>query len=178
MIKHGLRAWHCYIDNRHVTKVRTDHAGLQYMKTTRKPSKQLARWIEEFEEYSLEISYKPGQEMVVADSLSRCVNLANVEDLSFMEWVEYMTDFLNDGTLSGDEDVDELLHTRSDKFRTHEDGLWHQDSDDHDWILCTPLWARTDLVEHLHRQYRHIGEQSLYSLIQDCGWWPQMWREV
>ena len=63
--------------------------------------------------------------MVVADSLSRRADLANVEDLSFMEWVKYMTDYLNDGTLSGDEDVDELLRTRSDEFRTDEDGLWH-----------------------------------------------------
>ena len=94
VIKHGLRAWCCYIDNGHVTKVCTDHAGLQYMKTTQKPSKQLAQWIEKFEEYSLEISYKLGQEMVVADSLSQHADLANVEDLSFMEWVKYMTDFL------------------------------------------------------------------------------------
>ena len=177
-IKHGLRAWHCYIDNGHVTKVCTDHAGLQYMKTTRKPSKQLAQWIEKFEEYSLEILYKPGQEMVVADSLSRRADLANVEDLGFMEWVEYMTDFLNDGRLSEDEDVDELLRTRSDEFCTDEDGLWHRDSDDHDWIPCTPLWARIDLVEYLHHQYGHMSEQSLYGLIQDCGWWPQMWCEV
>ena len=61
--------------------------------------------------------------MVVADNLSQYADLANVEDLSFMEWVEYMTDFLNNGTLSGDEDVDELLHTHLDKFCTDEDGL-------------------------------------------------------
>ena len=41
-IKYGLRVWHCYIDNRHIMKVHTDHASLQYMKTTWKPSKQLA----------------------------------------------------------------------------------------------------------------------------------------
>ena len=116
--------------------------------------------------------------MVVADSLSRHADLANVEDLGFMEWVKYMTNFLNDGTLSGDEDVDELLRTCLDEFCTDENGLWHQDSDDHDWIPCTPLWARTDLVKHLHCQYGHIGEQSLYGLIQDCGWWPQMQRKV
>ena len=60
MIKHGFRVWCCYINNGHVTKVHTDHAGLQYMKTIRKPSKQLAQWIKKFEEYSLEILYKLG----------------------------------------------------------------------------------------------------------------------
>ena len=63
--------------------------------------------------------------MVVADNLSQCADLANVEDLSFMEWVKYMTDFLNDGTLSEDEDVNELLCTHLDKFCTDEDRLWH-----------------------------------------------------
>ena len=126
----------------------------------------------------LEILYKLGQKIVVADSLSQYADLANVEDLSFMEWVKYMMDFLNNGTLSEDEDVDELLHTHLDEFCTDEDELWHQNSDDHDWILCTLLWARTDLVEYLHHQYGHIGEQSLYNLIQDCEWWPQMWCEV
>ena len=42
MIKYGLRVWYCYINNRYVMKVCTDHAGLQYMKTTWKSSKQLA----------------------------------------------------------------------------------------------------------------------------------------
>ena len=73
----------------------------------------------------MEILYKLGQEMVVADSLSQYVDLANVKDLSFMEWVKYMTDFLNDGTLSRDEDVDKLLHMHLDEFCTDEDGLWH-----------------------------------------------------
>ena len=48
-----------------------------------------------------------------------------MEDLSFIEWVEYMTDFLNDGTLSEDEDVDELLCTHLDEFCTDKDGLWY-----------------------------------------------------
>lgn len=70
-IKDAVRAWSVYFQNGHTTTVRTDHAGLQYMKTTKTPSKRLARWIAEFQEYDLDIKYKPGPQMVVADSLSR-----------------------------------------------------------------------------------------------------------
>jgi len=56
-IKHALRTWQYYIKNGHTTTIVTDHEGLQYLKNTPHLSKRLARWIDEFQQYDLDIQY-------------------------------------------------------------------------------------------------------------------------
>jgi hypothetical protein len=70
-IKEALRTWTAYVQNGQVTTIVTDHESLKYLNTTRTPSKRLARWIDEFSEYSLDIRYRRGSDAVVPDALSR-----------------------------------------------------------------------------------------------------------
>jgi hypothetical protein len=70
-IKEALRAWRCYIDNGTTTTIVTDHESLQYLADTKKYSKRLARWVAEFQEYSLTIKYRKGKEAIVPDAISR-----------------------------------------------------------------------------------------------------------
>jgi hypothetical protein len=53
------------------SEVVTDHESLKYLATTKTPSKRLARWIDEFSEYQLDIKYRKGSEAVVPDAISR-----------------------------------------------------------------------------------------------------------
>jgi RNase H-like domain found in reverse transcriptase len=48
-IKDALQKWHHYVENGHPITVITDHNSLKYMNTIQKPSKRLARWIDEFQ---------------------------------------------------------------------------------------------------------------------------------
>lgn len=70
-IKHALHVWRPYIENGTETTVITDHESLKYLKTTKNPSKRLARWVDEFQSYDLNIEYRPGAEAVMPDSISR-----------------------------------------------------------------------------------------------------------
>jgi Reverse transcriptase (RNA-dependent DNA polymerase)/RNase H-like domain found in reverse transcriptase/Retroviral aspartyl protease/Integrase core domain/Integrase zinc binding domain len=70
-IKYALQCWRIYIDNGTVTTIYTDHESLKYLATMRNPTRRLARWIEEFGEYSLDIQYRKGSEAVVPDAISR-----------------------------------------------------------------------------------------------------------
>jgi transposase InsO family protein len=70
-IKEALRTWNRYIDNGTTTTVVTDHESLQYLASTKRYSKRLARWIAEFQEYDLQIRYRKGSEAVVPDAISR-----------------------------------------------------------------------------------------------------------
>ena len=70
-IKHALRLWERYIENGTTTTVVTDHESLQYLQTTTAYSKRLARWVEEFQTYDLEIRYRKGTDAVVPDAISR-----------------------------------------------------------------------------------------------------------
>ena len=70
-IKYALRTWSPYLYNGYRTEVVTDHESLKYMNTTRTPSKRLARWIDEFSEFNLNIKYRKGSEAIVPDAISR-----------------------------------------------------------------------------------------------------------
>lgn len=70
-IKEALRTWDRYLENGTRTTVITDHEGLQYLTTTRAYSKRLARWVDEFQAYDLELRYRKGEEAVVPDAISR-----------------------------------------------------------------------------------------------------------
>jgi RNase H-like domain found in reverse transcriptase len=69
-IKESLRTWAHYLQNNTTTTIITDYQSLQYMITTRTPSKRLARWIDEFSEFKLQIKYRKGSEVIVPDALS------------------------------------------------------------------------------------------------------------
>src|SRR5579859_6272857 len=70
-IKDALLKWRSYVDNGLPITVITDHDSLKYMNTMKNPSKRLARWIDEFQQYNLQIRYRPGKQAVVPDALSR-----------------------------------------------------------------------------------------------------------
>lgn len=69
-IKEALRVYRHYIEGKR-TVILTDHESLRYMETNKNPSKRMARWIEEFQGYDLDIRYRKGVEAVVPDALSR-----------------------------------------------------------------------------------------------------------
>ena len=70
-IKQALMGWHRYLDNGHPITIITDHESLKYMNTIQRPLMRLARWIDEFQGYSLEIRYRLGVKATVPDALSR-----------------------------------------------------------------------------------------------------------
>jgi hypothetical protein len=70
-IKEALVRWHQYIDNGLPITVITDHDSLKYMNTMKTPSKRLARWLDEFQQYNLLIKYRPGKQAIVPDAISR-----------------------------------------------------------------------------------------------------------
>ena len=51
--------------------VRTDHHGLKWLKTFRHIEGQLARWVEELEQFDMEILHRKGKDHQNADALSR-----------------------------------------------------------------------------------------------------------
>jgi len=69
-VKEALRHYHHLLDGREVTII-TDHHSLQYMNTIQNPSRRMARWIDEFQQYNLNFVYRKGKLAVIPDALSR-----------------------------------------------------------------------------------------------------------
>ena len=59
-----------YLLGRHFT-LRTDHGSLQWLYNFKEPEGQLARWLEQLQEYNFTIVHRQGKKHVNADALSR-----------------------------------------------------------------------------------------------------------
>jgi hypothetical protein len=70
-VKEALHTWDQYIKNGTTTTVITNHKSLQYLNTTKKYSKQLARWVAEFQLYDLKIHYQQGKDAIIPDTISQ-----------------------------------------------------------------------------------------------------------
>ncbi len=69
-IVRSLCAWRHYVLGSHIT-IETDHCSLKYLQTQPTLSERQARWQQTLSKFDFDIVYKPGNQNVVADALSR-----------------------------------------------------------------------------------------------------------
>ena len=65
-----IRHFRCYLLG-HPFLVRTDHAALQRLQGFKQPEGQVARWLEQLQEFDFRTEHRPGKQHGNADSLSR-----------------------------------------------------------------------------------------------------------
>ena len=58
-----------YLLGRHFT-LRTDHGSLQWLYNFKEPEGQLARWLEQLQEYTFTIVHRQGKKHINVDTLS------------------------------------------------------------------------------------------------------------
>ena len=69
MVK-AVRHFHCYLYGRHFL-LRTDHAALRWLLNFKAPEGQVARWLEQLQQYDFDVQHRPGAVHSNADALSR-----------------------------------------------------------------------------------------------------------
>ncbi|PKI77579.1 hypothetical protein CRG98_002033 [Punica granatum] len=79
-VVHCLRTWRHYLLGSKFV-VRTDNIATSYFQTQKKLSPKQARWQDFLAEFDFVMEYKPGRTNVVADALSRRVELAAISQL-------------------------------------------------------------------------------------------------
>lgn len=180
-IKESLRKWRCYVENGTTTLVRTDHAGLQHLRTTVKPSGRLARWLAEFGNYKLDIRYKPGSQMTVPDALSRRSDfrLGVLEaDLRTITFDEAVVAYARDGSLPGEKEWDVELQKYENQLKLGDGRPYHRDSPNHFWVSYTDTWARSDFLNVIHKNYGHCSSETMMDIIRVRQWWPGMRKDI
>ena len=177
-IKDALQKWHHYIENGLPITVITDHDSLKYMNTVQKPSKRLARWVDEFQQYNLVIKYRPGKLAVVPDALSRRPDFLNVLQ-STDDYVPYIRQFLED--YSFPENTDEVTRTQViaevDKF-LFVDGVLHRKVKEGIIAPYIDYQFRGDLMQRMHDQYGHLSYANLVNVLESRAWWPTMEKDL
>jgi len=177
-IKDALRKWHHYVENGLPITVITDHDSLKYMNTIQNPSKRIARWVEEFQQYNLIIKYRPGKQAVIPDALSRRPDFLNSMRLGREkeeEYIPYMLKFLTDQNLPEGitQAVKERIVGEVSSFTVKDEMLYRKIREG----ITAPYIEfvfRGDLMEKIHCQFGHLTFQSLKNVMESRAWWPSM----
>jgi hypothetical protein len=188
-IKEALRVWDYYLENGKEITVLTDHESLKYMDTIKHPSKRLVRWIEEFQEWNLNIKYRQGSLAVVPDALSRRPDYAGENQSGFAklnaiwgastreEYVSHMAEYLADRKLPGNE-FDELIRAEAPNFKLDEQQRLLRCVAENEYTPYIEWEFRGDLIQRLHDEYGHLSAGGMQDLLRARGWWPHINQDV
>src|ERR1700734_200570 len=174
-VKHALEKWRAYVDNGLKITIITDHDSLKYMNTISNPSKRIARWVEEFQQYNLEIKYRPGPQAIVPDALSRRPDWFNSLRLGRENEETYIANvrrFLSDGTVPSDEKEKADLIREADKFvldtaaKPFDEGLLCRKIREGVTAPYIEFIFRGDLMQKIHNQYGHLSYASLENVYE------------
>ena len=178
-IKEALVKWKHYIENNHVTMILTDHESLRYMNSIIKPSKRLARWIDEFQGFDLDIRYRRGREAIVPDALSRRPDylsyLAAIGvDPRHDDYIQHLKQYLISKKLPRDPAMRERVTAIADDFALDVDqSLLRKPRNGTTAPYIEPLF-RGDFMEKLHSQFGHLSYSSIANAVESRGWWPTL----
>ena len=170
-IKRALQKWEHYIANGHVTTILTDHESLKYMNSVKTPSRRLARWIDEFQHYKLDIRYRPGSQNVLSDALSRRPDWIAVlgEIDTFMQHLER---YLLHKTLPDDPRIRAKILSQAPSFVILNDQIYRRQQNGNLAPYIDPLW-RADFLQNIHEQFGHLQAYAgIANALESRGWWP------
>lgn len=176
-IKEALVKWRHYIENNLVTTILTDHESLRYMNTITKPSRRLARWIDEFQGYKLDIRYRRGEEAIVPDALSRRPDYLNAignsgVDNIYEEFITHVKVYLLMKILPQDIQMQERVIRHADDFILDADQSLHRKFKDGSTAPYIESIFRVDFMEYLHKEFGHLTYAGMANAVKSRGWWP------
>ena len=187
-MKYALQTWRVYVDNGMPITVYTDYESLKYLSTMKKPTKRLARWIEEFGEYYLNFRYRKGSLQIVPDALSRRPDLMGegprnlaapvnlIRGVDEDEWTESMRVFLEGGTIPREPLRKDIYENQ--QFFMAKDGFLFRREGDGCESPYVPIPLRADFLERMHTEYGHLGYPGIQGILRGRGWWHTLVADV
>lgn len=190
-VKYALQIWRIYIDNGHTTKIYTDHESLKYLATMKKPTKRLARWIEEFGEYDIDLQYRRGELQVVPDAISRRPDLMGegprdiaadkpetvmlISPFTEDDWAEHLVALIETG-IEPPKELREELYNRKEDFLVKDGTLHHVKGSIASPYIGTAF--RADFLDRLHSDYGHLGFPGILGIVTGRGWWQSLEKDA
>ena len=138
--------------------------------------KRLARWIDEFQGFDLDIRYRRGKDAIVPDALSRRPDYfaAILENDKYNNFMTYLKEYLINKILPQDPAIRErVLHHVNDFIMDKDQTLMHKLKNGNTAPYIEPIF-RGDFMEELHSQFGHLSYASMANAVETRGWWPAM----
>lgn len=151
-------------------RVITDHASLLWLVNLKDPASKLARWALKLQEFDFEIVHRKGKLNVVADTLSRSVELY---DIQFESNDENYTQLLNEI---------KDYPSRFSMFRVDDNKIYKHCIDrknlstNGEWKLYIPANMRSEILKKYHDDPLggHLGAYKTLKKVQVKYYWPKM----
>lgn len=198
-IKLALKDWEHWIQNGQPITVLTDHQSLQYMNSMTTQSKRLARWVEEFQSFHLDIKYRPGSQAIVPDALSRRPDFMSTKKANMAEdpvtlaammsedWRGFLEhevmnalhQHLKSGRLSANPQLSKLIISHKHQYKLDKQHrlLRILPNGGGTAPYLDPL-VRRDFAMSMHKNYGHFGFPGILGVLKNRAWWPTMKKDL
>jgi len=137
------------------------------MNSITRPSKRLARWIDEFQGYNLSIKYRKGSEAVVPDALSRRPDFFNAM-LQVEEYIPHIEQYLLNKQLPTDSTMRAKVMREADSFAMENGAIVKRLGDGKTVSYIDPLF-RGDFMENMHTQFGHLSYAGMENAVETRG---------
>ncbi|KMQ85388.1 reverse ribonuclease integrase, partial [Lasius niger] len=171
----GIRRMKGYLEGYRFTVI-TNHQSLKWLQRLEAPTRRLARWLFELQQYDCEVKYRRGILNRVTDALSRQPEICAARPLR-CRWYRRMYDAVNrEPAAHPDYRIEEnklyrhVLHSLD--FKKH--------PTEEQWKTCVPREDREEVMQRYHDAPTagHLGVAKTIARIAERYHWPGMMREI
>jgi len=194
-----LEKWEHYLLGQQFT-VESDHKSLEQVLRSKDPSKRLIRWLDTVARYNFTISYRPGSQMSIPDSLSRLVPLNPGADVPVLSPMVVSVPLVDETVVESikkgyardpyfkpihqklilQETVEAKFNSRIERF-IHEDGfLLFFDAVGYRIAIPAVPEVRSMLLSESHDASTsgHLGVEKTYKNLSRRFFWPGLATSV
>jgi len=142
------------------------------MNSVKTPSRRLARWIDDFQAYKIDIQYRKGADAIVPDALSRRPDFQLNAILQYDDVLSAMEQYLMEKTLPKDAQMRERILKEASDFVMEDGRLFKRIAGG--MTPCIEPLFRGDFMEKMHSQFGHLSYAGMAQAIESRAWWPGM----
>ena len=155
---------------------------MKFIKSQSNLSRKQARWLEVLQSSNFDVKYRPGKTNVVADALSRVLQLSNINtfNTNLINKELLINEYKNDSYF---EPIYQALTSKENKpqarnFELHDELIYLRSGK----RLAIPnnKELRTLLLHECHDSIiaRHLGTEKTLELVQRNYFWPRMGKDI
>ena len=182
-IVHALRQWRCYLQGPRF-RIFTDNRSVTFAQTQKHLSSRIARSVEFLQEYTFDISHKPGKDNVVADALSQVNAITDASPSDCLiehhnDWPLLMKEYLSTQQFPPhvSEKTRRKVTAQSSRFTIVDDAVHFIGK--HGSVPFVPFVDQgPDRMLENHNGLGHFGEKATVDTMSRRMWWPGMPAEV